>query len=161
VGGPFEPQPARMDEVRQLAGLLTRSGLPTVALADSRGVQWTKLIFNSATSPVAALTGLTMGGLGATAEVRELVRGLVAEGRAVADALGITLDGDPTELIDYAAQHAAGHQPSMLQDVLARRATEIGVLNDGIVRQAQDVGIPVPSHQAVAALIHGVENSWR
>ena len=142
--GPFEPQPARMDEVRQLAGLLTRGGLPTVALADSRGAQWTKLIFNSATSPVAALTGLTMGSLGATAEVRELVRGLVAEGRAVADALGITLDGDPMELIDDAAQHAAGHQPSMLQDVLARRATEIGVLNDGIVRQAQDVGVPVP-----------------
>ena len=159
--GPFEPQPAGMDEVRQLAGLLTDGGLPTVALADSRGAQWTKLIFNSATSPVAALTGLTMGGLGATAEVRELVRGLVAEGRAVADALGITLDGDPMELIDDAAQHAAGHQPSMLQDVLARRATEIGVLNEGIVRQAREAGVPVPSHQAVTALIHGLESSWR
>ncbi len=86
--GPFEPQPARMDEVRALAGLLSRAGLPAVALADSRGAQWTKLIFNSATSPVAALTGLTMGQLGATAEVRELVAGLVAEGRAVAEALG-------------------------------------------------------------------------
>jgi 2-dehydropantoate 2-reductase len=159
--GPFEPQPARMEEVRQLAGLLTRGGLPTVALADSRGAQWTKLIFNSATSPVAALTGLTMGGLGATAEVRELVRGLVAEGRAVAGALGITLDGDPMALIDDAARHAAGHQPSMLQDVLARRPTEIGVLNEGIVRQAQDAGVPVPSHQAVTALIHGLEGSWR
>lgn len=159
--GPFEPQPARMDEVRQLAGLLTRGGLPTVALADSRGAQWTKLIFNSATSPVAALTGLTMGGLGATAEVRELVRGLVAEGRAVAEALGITLDGDPMELIDDAAQHAAGHQPSMLQDVLARRATEIGVLNEGIVRQARAASVPVPGHQAVTTLIHGLESSWR
>jgi 2-dehydropantoate 2-reductase len=158
--GPFEPQPARMDEVRQLAGLLTDGGLPTVALADSRGAQWTKLIFNSATSPVAALTGLTMGGLGAVAEVRELVRGLVAEGRAVADALGITLDGDPMELIDDAAQHAAGHQPSMLQDVLARRATEVGVLNEGIVRQAREAGVPVPAHQAVTALIHGLESSW-
>lgn len=158
--GPFEPQPAQMDEVRQLAGLLTQGGLPAVALADSRGAQWTKLIFNSATSPVAALTGLTMGGLGTAAGVRQLVRELVAEGRAVADALGITLDGDPMELIGDAAQHAAGHQPSMLQDVLVRRATEIGVLNEGIVRQAQDVGVPVPSHQAVTALIHGLESSW-
>lgn len=158
--GPFEPQPARMDEVRHLAALLTQGGLPAVALADSRGAQWTKLIFNSATSPVAALTGLTMGGLGAAAGVRELVRELVAEGRTVADALGITLDGDPMELIDDAAQHAAGDQPSMLQDVLARRATEIGVLNGGIVRQAQDEGVPVPSHQAVAAHIHGLESSW-
>jgi ketopantoate reductase len=47
--GPFEPKPARMDEVRQLAELLTRSGLPATALADSRGAQWTKLIFNAAT----------------------------------------------------------------------------------------------------------------
>jgi 2-dehydropantoate 2-reductase len=110
---------------------------------------------------VAALTGLTMGGLGATAEVRELVRGLVAEGRAVADALGITLDGDPIELIDDAAQHAAGHQPSMLQDVLARRPTEIGVLNEGIVRQARQTGVPVPAHRAVTALVQGLESSWR
>lgn len=158
--GPFEPQPARMDEVWQLAGLLTQGGLPTIALADSRGAQWAKLIFNSATSPVAALTGLTMGGLGAAPGVRELVRELVAEGRAVADALGITLDGDPMELIDDAAQHAAGHQPSMLQDVLARRPTEIEVLNGGIIRQARKVGVPVPSHQAVTALIHGLESSW-
>ncbi len=34
-----------------------------MALEDARGAQWTKLIFNSATSPVAALTGLTMGSL--------------------------------------------------------------------------------------------------
>lgn len=55
--GPFEPQPARMDEVRELAGLLNRGGLPTTALEDARGAQWTKLIFNSATSPVAAKQG--------------------------------------------------------------------------------------------------------
>ncbi len=159
--GPFEPRPARMDEVRQLAGLLNRAGLPTAALADSRGAQWTKLIFNAATSPVAALTGLTIGQLGARAEVRELVSELVAEGRAVVGALGITLDGDPMQLIGDAAQHAAGHQPSMLQDVLARRPTEIGVLNEGIVRQAREAGVPVPAHQAVTALIHGLESSWR
>lgn len=159
--GPFEPQPARLDEVRQLAGLLNRGGLPTVALADSRGAQWTKLIFNAATSPVAALTGLTMGQLGAAADVRALVNGLVAEGRAVAGALGIALDGDPIELIDDAARHAAGHRPSMLQDVLARRPTEIGVLNEGIVRHARETGVPVPGHQAVTALVHGLESSWR
>ena len=61
---PVRAAASRMDEVRQLAGLLNRGGLPTTALADARGAQWTKLIFNSATSPVAALTGLTMGQLG-------------------------------------------------------------------------------------------------
>ena len=158
--GPFGPKPARMDEVRLLADLLTRSGLRTIALADSRGAQWTKLIFNAATSPVAALTGLTMGQLGGAAEARELISGLADEGCAVADALGITLDADPMALIDEAVSHAHGHQPSMLQDVLARRRTEIDVLNGGIVRLGREAGLPSPLNQAVTALIHGLESSW-
>ena len=74
------------------------------AQADARGAQWTKLLFNAATNPLAALTGLTHGELcdapGAAARRR---RALVDEGRAVADALGITLDSDPDELITRAA----------------------------------------------------------
>ena len=158
--GPFEPQPARMDEVRELAGLLNRGGLPARALEDARGAQWTKLIFNSATSPVAALTGLTMGQLGEAADARELIAGLAAEGCAVAAALGITLDGDPRGVIDEAVRHASGHRPSMLQDVLARRPTEIGVLNGGIVQRGREAGIPVPLNQAVTALVNGLEQSW-
>ena len=46
-----------MGEVLELADLLNRGGLPATALEDARGAQWTKLIFNSATSRVAALTG--------------------------------------------------------------------------------------------------------
>jgi 2-dehydropantoate 2-reductase len=157
--GPFEPRPARTDEVRDLARLLNRGGLPTTALGDARGAQWTKLIFNSATSPVAALTGLTMGQLGERPEARELIGGLAAEGCAVARALGITLDDDPLALIDEAVTHAHGHRPSMLQDVLARRPTEIGVLNGAIVRAAREAGLPVPLNQAVTALINGLEQS--
>jgi 2-dehydropantoate 2-reductase len=157
--GPFEPKPAAMDEVHQLADLLTRSGLRTVGLADSRGAQWTKLIFNSATSPVAALTGLTMGQLSPAADVRELVSGLAAEGGAVAGALGITLDADPMALIDEAATEAYSHQPSMLQDVLAGRRTEIDVLNAAIVRAGHETGVPTPLNQAVTALIAALDRS--
>jgi 2-dehydropantoate 2-reductase len=155
--GPFEPHPARMEEVRVLAGLLNRGGLPAVALPDARGAQWAKLIFNSATSPVAALTGLTMGQLGQMGGARELIGGLAAEGCAVARALGITLDDDPLAMIDEAVTHARGHRPSMLQDLLAGRPTEIGVLNGGIVRAAGDIGVPVPLNQAVMALVRGLE----
>ena len=62
----------------------------------------------------------------------------------MARALGITLDDDPLALIEEAATHAYGHRPSMLQDVLARRPTEIGVLNGGIVARGREAGIPVP-----------------
>ena len=61
--GPFEPRPARMAEVELLAEAMTRGGMPTKALVDARGAQWTKVIFNAASNPLGALTGLTHGRL--------------------------------------------------------------------------------------------------
>ena len=52
--GPFEPRPAPMTAVARLARLLTEGGLRTHALEDARGPQWAKVIFNAATSPLAA-----------------------------------------------------------------------------------------------------------
>ncbi|HSP71576.1 MAG TPA: 2-dehydropantoate 2-reductase N-terminal domain-containing protein, partial [Gaiellaceae bacterium] len=57
--GPFEPRPAPLDEIERLAEACTRGGMPTTAVADARGPQWRKVIFNAATNPLGALTGLT------------------------------------------------------------------------------------------------------
>jgi 2-dehydropantoate 2-reductase len=158
--GPFEPRPAAMDEVQRLAGALSRGGMETVALEDARGAQWTKLIFNSATNPLAALTGLTHGQLCERPALRTLVTALVEEGRAVADAQGIVLDSDPDALISQAAKENYAHKPSMLQDALAHRPTEIAVLNGGIVEAGAQVGVATPLHRAVVALIEGLEAGW-
>jgi NAD(P)-dependent dehydrogenase (short-subunit alcohol dehydrogenase family) len=108
----------------------------------------------------AALTGLTMGQLGEMAGARDLIGGLAGEGCAVARALGITLDDDPLAMIEEAVTHAHGHRPSMLQDVLARRPTEIAVLNGAIVRRGTEAGVPVLLNQAVTTLVDGLEQSW-
>jgi 2-dehydropantoate 2-reductase len=158
--GPFEPQPAFTEEIAQLAELLNRSGMETRALADVRGAQWTKLLFNASTNPLCALTGLTHGELCTHPPTRRIAGELIAEGRAVADALGIALDADPAELIDEAARDNFGHRPSMLQDVTARRPTEISTLNGGIVRAAAAVGVATPLHATIVGLISGLEHSW-
>jgi 2-dehydropantoate 2-reductase len=158
--GPFEPKPASMEEVTALAQAITAGGMNTKALADARGAQWTKLIFNAATNPIGALTGLTHGRVCELPGTRRLVSGLVAEGVAVADSLGITLDSDPDELVDHAAKVAYEHRASMLQDVLAQRATEVDAMNGGIVSFGAQQGIPTPLNEAIAALIKGLEHSW-
>jgi 2-dehydropantoate 2-reductase len=159
--GPFEPKPARMDAVTQLAEAITAGGMNTKALPDARGAQWTKLIFNAATNPLGALTRLTHGRLCELPDTRRLITQLVDEGKAVAGALGITLDSDPDELVDHAAKVAYEHRASMLQDVLAERATEVDALNGGIVRFGEEQGVPTPMNQAIAALIRGLERSWQ
>jgi 2-dehydropantoate 2-reductase len=158
--GPFEPKPAAMDEVERLAKALSEGGMETIAMPDSRGAQWTKLIFNAASNPVGALTGLPHGWACEREDIRELVRGLVAEGRAVAGALGVELDSDPDELIDHATRVAHDHKASMLQDVEARRPTEVDFLNGGISRFGREQGVDTPLNDALWALVKGLEHSW-
>ncbi|MFZ0090921.1 MAG: 2-dehydropantoate 2-reductase [Solirubrobacteraceae bacterium] len=158
--GPFEPAPASDAELHWLGERLNAAGLTTIVRADARGPQWTKLLFNSATNPLCALTGLTHGELCDFPPTRRLAGELVAEGRAVADALGIGLEEDPEALIDAAARENHQHRPSMLQDVTARRPTEIETLNGGIVAAGVAGGAPTPLHEAVQALIRGLERSW-
>jgi 2-dehydropantoate 2-reductase len=160
--GPFEPSPAPPEEIARLAEACTRAGLPTAAVDDARGPQWRKVIFNAATNPVGALTGLTHGRVCENAGLRRLVSGLVDEGKAVAQAQEIELDADPEELIDHAARPdvAYDHRASMLQDVEARRETEIDYLNGGIARFGREHGVPTPLNEAILALVKGLEHSW-
>jgi len=158
--GPFEPQPAPMSEVGQLARLLTEGGLRTHALEDARGPQWTKVIFNSATSPLAALTGLSVGRVCTDVRLRPQVDLLVTEAVAVCERAGITLTRPPREAVDEAIAEAYDHKPSMLQDVLARRATEIDVLNGGIAAEGRRAGVATPRHDCMVALVKGLERSW-
>jgi 2-dehydropantoate 2-reductase len=160
--GPFEPRPAPLPEVERLADACTRGGMPTTAVEDARGPQWRKVIFNAATNPLGALTGLTHGRVCEQLPLRRLASRLVDEGKAVAAAQGIVLDADPEELIDHAARPevAYGHKASMLQDVEAHRQTEIDYLNGGIVRFGRELGIPTPMNEAIWALVKGVEASW-
>jgi 2-dehydropantoate 2-reductase len=160
--GPFEPQPAPPPEIERLAEACTRAGLPARAVPDARGPQWRKVIFNASTNPLGALTGLTHGRVCERPDLRRLVSDLVVEGKAVAAAQGIELDADPEELIDHAAKPdvAYDHKASMLQDVEARRLTEIDYLNGGIARFGREHGVPTPLNDAIVALIKGLEVSW-
>jgi 2-dehydropantoate 2-reductase len=160
--GPFEPSPAPVDQIERLAEACTRAGMPTSAVPDARGPQWRKLIFNAATNPLGALTDLTHGRVCEQPPLRALVTGLVDEGKAVAAAQGIELDADPEELIDHAARPdvAYDHKASMLQDVEARRQTEIDYLNGGVVRFGEEHGVPTPLNRAIWSLVKGLERSW-
>jgi 2-dehydropantoate 2-reductase len=161
--GPFEPRPASSEEVDRLADACTRAGMPTTAVADARPAQWRKVIFNAATNPVGALTGLSHGRVCERPDLRAIVSALVDEGKAVAAAQGIVLDADPEELIDHAARPevAYGHKASMLQDVEARRRTEVDFLNGGIARFGRELGVPTPVNDAITQLIRALEDSWQ
>lgn len=156
--GPFAAKPASMDEVERLADAMNRSGMTCLPMADARGALWTKLIFNSASNAMGALTRLPHGI--ACEQVWPVMAALAEEGIAVSKALGVTLDSDPLALLEHGRKVAYRHKPSMLQDVLAERPTEVDALNGGIARIGREVGVPTPLNEAMAVMIKGLEHSW-
>jgi 2-dehydropantoate 2-reductase len=159
--GPFEPTRTPMQKVEELAGLMTRSGMNTIALPDARGAQWTKLIFNAATNPVGALTLLHHGAATRFDPTGELFHQLITEGEAVAKQIGIELHGDPRNLVQKGANAPGKHRASMLQDVLAKRQTEVDFMNGAIVEWGKKVGVLTPLNETLWALIKGLEHSWK
>jgi 2-dehydropantoate 2-reductase len=158
--GPFEPTQTPMSRVEELAGLMTRSGMNTIALKDARGAQWTKLIFNASTNPVGALTLLHHGAATRFTPTGTLFEDLIAEGEAVARALGIELHGDPRDMVQKGASAPGKHRASMLQDVLAKRQTEVDFMNGAIARWGEQAGVPTPLNRSLWELVKGLEHSW-
>jgi 2-dehydropantoate 2-reductase len=161
--GPYEDTP--FDVVADIADTIVASGLKAVALPDLRPAQWSKLIFNAAVNPTAALTGLPHDAHFAQeaepGDLGHLVHGLVDEGKAVAAAAGIELHDDPWEMNVHATQRGSAHYPSMLEDVQAHRETEIELITGSLVREAEKHGVQVPLHALLYGLVKGKQASWQ
>jgi 2-dehydropantoate 2-reductase len=158
--GPFEPSGIPYSFVEQLAGLANRAGLHFVPMRDARGAQWTKLVFNASANPIGALTRLHHGAVARFAPTAALHEGLLREGEAVAQALGITLHGDPRAISAEGAKGPTRRSASMLVDILAQRATEVDFINGAIADLGEKMGIPVPLNRALWQLVKGIEHSW-
>jgi 2-dehydropantoate 2-reductase len=160
--GPYEDTP--FERVQEIADVIVASGLQAEALPDLRPAQWSKLIFNAAVNPVAAMTGLRhdphFAAEADATELGHLVHGLVDEGKAVAKAAGIELHDDPWEMNVLATQRGSAHYPSMLEDVDAHRKTEIELITGALVREAERYDVSVPLHAVLYALVKAKEESW-
>jgi 2-dehydropantoate 2-reductase len=156
--GPYrETTPA---DAERVAGQLRSAGLKAEAFDDLRPAQWSKLVFNATVNTVAALTGLPHDFHFAEGMLGDLVHDLVDEGKAVAEAAGVALREDPWEMNVHATQRGHAHYPSMLEDVSAHRPTEIELITGSLVREAERLGVAVPLHTALFALVKAKEASY-
>lgn len=119
---------------------------------------WEKVAFNAALNSICAVSRCTVDQLGALDDGRDLAFTVVDEVLAVAQTQGVTVDRDACKarVADAIARHV-GHQPSMLQDVLAGRKTEIEAINGAVVAAADHSGVPVPCTRTLLRLVRLVE----
>jgi 2-dehydropantoate 2-reductase len=159
--GPYIDE-APLDRAAAVGRLLGGAGIDITVTPQVKVEVWKKLILNAATLPAAALTRLRAGDLGQPGPMLDLVDALAAEAVQVARAQGYAIDlAERTERIHAVLAGAGAGKASMLQDVEARRKTEIEVINGAVVRAAEKVGMDVLLNRAMVALIGGLERGWQ
>jgi 2-dehydropantoate 2-reductase len=93
-------------------------------------------------------------------DLGHLVKALMEEGKRVAAAAGVDLHEDPWEMNVLATRRGSRHYPSMLEDVEARRPTEVDHITGALVREAGRLGVDVPLQSAMYRLVKAREASW-
>ncbi|MGZ8311636.1 MAG: ketopantoate reductase family protein [Allosphingosinicella sp.] len=149
--------PAAEAAAGPVAELFNRAGLSARVDPDVRVAVWEKVAFNAALNAMAAVTGLDVGGLDRPSG-RRIAAAVAGEVVVVAAAQGLGLDrGRIESRIDFALRHHREHKPSMLQDRLAGRPTEVDSINGAVVRLAESAGVAAPVTALLADLVRLVE----
>ena len=148
------------------------------------GERWSKLVQNGMGNGVSAATGLTSGDCARNAAIRRFQIRLAGEGIRVGQALGYKMEkvrgleperlalaneGDAAAMAEVetalAPKAGAGshnpraniQRPSMAQDILQGRRTEIDAMNGFIARKGAECGVPAPSHAKLTEIVTRVE----
>jgi 2-dehydropantoate 2-reductase len=146
------------EKLAPLAELLGRAGFETHVEADVSGLVWSKLVVNVGINALTALVNQPNGRLLDAEETRALMADLVAEAVAVARARGVRLTyADPLATVMEVAKKTGANRSSMLQDFDRGRESEIEFINGAIVREASELGVPVPVNSAVTRLVRAIE----
>jgi len=139
---------------------LQQAGLQCEMAPNIFAMIWEKLAFNAAVNSLTAATGLSMGGLGATAEGRELACAIAREVVAVANRKGIEArESVVFDTLTATMRDHGDHLTSMLQDLRAGRKTEVDAINGAVVREAQALGMSAPTTNTVYQLVRILEHA--
>jgi 2-dehydropantoate 2-reductase len=161
--------------VQELVKILAPVG-PSRATANLWGERWAKLTINCMANALAGITGMNNEDMLASAEVFSIAVKIGGEALTVATTLGVQVEpvgGIPAQAyLDAASglgleelrrkrieagRNVGAGRPSLLQDMLKGRRTEVDFLNGYVVRKGKDLGVPTPMNEAIVEVTQRME----
>lgn len=134
---------------------------PFIVPADIQHQLWGKLICNVGVNQACAVYDCCFNGIHVPGEAREAMIAAMGEVAAVGRACGIALtDEDVAYWLDIIDHLNPAGMPSLRQDVLARRPTEVELFAGTINRLGAAHGIPTPQNERFYTAIKEIESSF-
>jgi 2-dehydropantoate 2-reductase len=149
------------DRLGRVAAAFRDASIETTASQRILDEVWKKLALNACTLPTSALLRFFAHELVAFDGTKSLMAAILKEVVAVAEAQGIKLDYDERwAAITGLLEKAVGGKASMLQDVEAKRQTEIEVINGAIVEAGRRTGVPTPHNETMVWMVEAAQRHY-
>jgi 2-dehydropantoate 2-reductase len=163
VIGPLTPADAAdaalQARLHDVVNLFATAQVPVTVSAEVMVELWSKLNVNCAYNAISGLAQLPYGRMAALPEVQAVMREVVHEVVAVAQAEGVVL---PLAAALAAMERIAPVMPAQLsstaQDMARGKRSEIDHLNGYIARRGAELGIATPVNRTLHALVKLVES---
>jgi 2-dehydropantoate 2-reductase len=178
-----EPNRQQSDRVKFIVDAFVRSGLKSAAADDILSVEWTKQAFQNPFAPLTAITRLPVHLVWSSPQLAVIAVHMFREVAVVAKAKGVSLSEHPAwslfdmklmrdapfdeavrKLVEVGRQVTTSGRthiiPSMLQDVLAGKQTEIEETVGYIFHEGQRLGIPVPYTEVAYRTVKAIEENY-
>ena len=140
--------------IERLAALMTDGGMTVDVVDDPWPSVWRKVLTNAAVNPTTALLGRLNSELVQDAAASRIADGLAREVARVASAAGVPVnEDDAVKWWREMAELTGPNRSSMLQDVEAKRPTEIDAICGAVHREGQLRGVATPLNQAMTLLV--------
>ena len=148
--------------LEQVGKVWERAGFRVLLFPDIHRMVWEKLICNIAYSGPCTLTGLTIGEVIESADAFRISAGCATEAFEMAKAQNIAVQIDePVKYVRDFGLKIPGARPSMLLDHMAKRRSEIDVINGAIPPLGDKFGIETPFNDVVVSLVKGKETAFK
>jgi 2-dehydropantoate 2-reductase len=155
TAGAWSPRVAR------IARFFERSGVAFVVPPDMVRSLWYKFMINVGINQASAVLRASYGVFQDMPEAKEVMESAMRETVALSEALGTGLrDADVATWYDTLKHLAPDGKTSMLQDVEARRKTEVDAFAGTVLRLAESSGVAVPVNRTLFNLIRAIERGY-
>ncbi|HEY8298592.1 MAG TPA: 2-dehydropantoate 2-reductase [Candidatus Baltobacteraceae bacterium] len=147
---------------RNVASLLSESGMRASVAYDIRPHLWGKLVANAAINAVSALLDCESGAIAKDPNAARLCEALAEEAATVAAALGINLPFvNPWQYVTEVIAVGADSKSSMAFDLESGHPSEIDHINGAVCAAGRRTNVPTPYNDAMVRLIKAKESMSR
>ena len=156
-----EMQGGLTERVLRIEQVWREAGFNVKAYADVHVMIWEKFLCNVTLSAPCAAFDVTVGELMANPEAWAVALGCTMEAYRVAAAKGIQFEfDDPLAYVTEFAATIPKTSPSMRLDHLARRPSEVDVINGQVVELSRELGLQAPYNEALCAILRQRESQF-